>query len=113
MKTLKDTVDGMLSDDWKERLVAEIEQADIRMYQLAEHMREIGEDSPEYSLLQAQLDHQSQYTNDLIARATTFGIEYKLPTMEELEKTLVTNTGAKNDAFFYTFMLLMILLMKE
>lgn len=26
MKTLRDTIDGMMSDDWKERLVAEIEQ---------------------------------------------------------------------------------------
>jgi hypothetical protein len=34
MKELKDTIDGMLSDDWKERFAAEYEQLSIRLEKL-------------------------------------------------------------------------------
>lgn len=87
MKTLKDTIDGMLSDDWKERLIAETEQCDIRIFSLERHMEKIGKDSPEYSLLESQLDAMRAYFKVLTARLTVFGIEYKSPTIQERMKT--------------------------
>lgn len=87
MKTLKDTIDGMLSSDWKDRLVAEIEQCDIRIFQLERHMQKIGKDSPEYSLLEAQLAAMNEYMKTLTTRASVFQISYKLPSIEERMKT--------------------------
>ena len=87
MKTLKDTIDGMLSDDWKERLIAETEQCDLRMFSLERHMEKIGQDSPEYSLLEEQLDSMRSYFKTLMARLTVFGIEYSSPTLSERMKT--------------------------
>lgn len=86
MKTLKDTIDGMLSDDWKVRLVAELEQLDIRIFHLEKHIQKLGEDSPEISLLQVQLDSMKKYRDALMARATVFDIEFKLPSIPERAK---------------------------
>lgn len=82
MKTLKDTIDRMLSDDWKDRLVAETEQLDIRIFELERHMEKIGSNSPEYSLLSEQLDAMRAYYKTLTARLAVFGIEYKRPTLD-------------------------------
>lgn len=87
MKTLQETVPGMISKDWKERLVAEIEQCDIRLFQLEQHMQKIGEDSPEYSLLEAQMKAMNEYLKTLTTRASVFEIDYKLPSIEERMKT--------------------------
>lgn len=86
MKTLKETVDGMLSDDWKVRLVAELEQLDIRIFHLEKHIQKLGEDSPEFSLLQVQFDSMKKYRDALMARATVFDIEFKLPSIPERAK---------------------------
>lgn len=83
MKTLRDTIDGMISDDWKERLVSEIEQCDIRLYDLERHMDKIGKESPEYSLLEAQSNAMGEYLKTITARATSFGVEYHLPSLEK------------------------------
>lgn len=83
MKTLNETVPGMLSDDWKDRLISEIEQCDIRLYNLEHHMDKIGKDSPEYSLLEAQSNAMGEYLKTITARATSFGIEYCLPSLEK------------------------------
>ena len=85
MKTLEETVIGMLSDDWKERLIAEIEQCDIRMYHLGKHLVAIGEDSPEYSLLEEQYNAMDKYLSLLVARATVFDVHYTLPSVKDLE----------------------------
>lgn len=82
MKTLKDTVEGMLSSDWKTRLVAEIEQCDLRLMGLNKRMLEIGPDDPEYPVLNSQSIHMIDYLNDLLARATCHGIEFSLPSGE-------------------------------
>ena len=108
MKELKDTVEGMLSNDWKKRLVAEIEQADIRRYKLAEHMTKIGEDSPEYSLLMSQLGHMNDYISDLTARAVTFDIKFDLPSTKEVVKSGIENGDTSNCmlwAFLIMFMM--------
>lgn len=87
MKTLKETIPGMMSNDWKERLVAEIEQCDIRLYNLRQHMQKIGKDSPEYSLLEAQENAMNGYLTILTTRAEAFLIDYKLPSKEEAMKS--------------------------
>ena len=103
MKSLKDTVEGMLSTNWKERLVAEIEQCDIRIYNLSRHLEKIGEDSPEYSLLTAQLEHQTAYLNDLMARANTFDIDFELPSAEEARKKFNSILDGKDQESFEGF----------
>lgn len=104
MKTLRDTIDGMMSDDWKERLVAEIEQCDLRMYGLEKHLKKIGEDSPEYSLLQEQYDAMGKYLSILVARATTFDIRYNLPSFENrIEETRIPDvfkSDSRDDLMF-------------
>lgn len=111
MKELKDTVNGMLSSDWKERLVAEIEQADIRRYKLAEHMTKIGEDSPEYSLLMSQLGHMNDYISDLTARAVAFDIKFELPSIKAVVKSGIKNNDA-SDCMFWA-LLTMFLMMRD
>lgn len=121
MKTLKDTVDGMLSNDWKERLVAEIEQCDIRIYNLSRHLEKIGDDSPEHSLLMAQLEHQMAYLYDLMTRANVFEIDYTLPSAEEAAKKFsslfdMPSNDSKtnfNDPMFWTIVLLTLALRKD
>lgn len=109
MKTLKDTIDGMLSDDWKTRLVAEIEQCDIRLFQLEQHMQKIGKDSPEYSLLEAQMKAMNEYLKTLTTRASVFEVDYKLPSIEERMKTCCccefNPASDPYDATLYTFLI--------
>ena len=112
MKTLKETVDGMLSDDWKVRLVAELEQLDIRIFHLEKHIQKLGEDSPEISLLQVQLDSMKKYRDALMARATVFDIEYKLPSIEERVKTFHFEDNTL-DPMFWLFVLFYLSINKD
>lgn len=109
MKTLKETVPGMLSKDWKVRLVAEIEQCDIRIFQLEQHLQKIGKDSPECSLLEAQLQAMNEYLKTLTTRASVFEVDYKLPSIEERMKTCCCcefkPSSDPYDAAFYTFLI--------
>lgn len=109
MKTLKDTVNDMLSKDWKTRLIAEIEQCDIRIFQLEQHLQKIGKDSPEYSLLEAQLQAMKEYLKTLTTRASVFEVDYKLPSIEERMKTCCccefNPSSDPYNAAFYTFLI--------
>jgi len=113
MITLKDTVSKMLSSNWEDHLVSEIEQCDIRLYNLERHMDKIGKDSPEYSLLEAQRDAMGEYLKTITARATSFGIEYRLPSLEkrfkEWNKNIDTPSN-QNDTMFYAFILLWLMM---
>lgn len=97
MKTLKDTVSNMLSDDWKERLIAEIEQLDIRIYQLEKYMKEIGENHPEYPFLKEQNKYMAKYMGSLIARASLAKIDYKFPSVEERLKSPSDNVPLSDE----------------
>lgn len=111
MKTLRDSIAGMMSDDWKERLVAEIEQCDLRMYGLEKHLKKIGEDSPEYSLLQEQYDTMGKYLSILIARATTFDIKYNLPSFENrIEETRIPDAFKSDSRDMLLLFILMYLM---
>ena len=113
MKTLKDTIPGMLSQDWKERLVSEIEQVDIRLFSLERHMTKIGEESPEFSLLEAQRDSMTEYLRTLTARANTFGVSYKLPSIGERMKAYQDSVDFQNfDPMFWIIVLFMLNSMK-
>lgn len=109
MKTLKETIPGMLSKDWKIRLVAEIEQCDIRIFQLDQHLQKIGKDSPEYSLLEAQMKAMNEYLKTLTTRASAFEVDYKLPSIEERMKTCCccefNPSSDPYNAAFYTFLI--------
>lgn len=100
MKTLKDTVEGMLSKDWKTRLVAEIEQCDLRLMGIHKRMLAIGTDDPEYPVLNSQSIHMIDYLNDLLARAACYGIEFSLPSGEashELGKSKMCESCSDSD----------------
>lgn len=109
MKTLKETIPGMISTDWRERLVAEIEQCDIRLFQLEQHMQKIGNDSPEYSLLEAQMKAMNEYLKTLTTRASVFEVEYKLPSIGERMKTCCccefNQSSDPYDSALYTFLI--------
>ena len=75
MKELKDTVELMLSDNWQDRLKAEIYQCQIRREALSKFMLRINKDDPEFEMLNSQLVHMVDYECDLTNRASAFGIE--------------------------------------
>lgn len=80
---LKDTVERMLSDDYKERLIAEYQQLEIRIEKLKDAIFQYGMGksnwtTDQYSLYQKQFDAMHQYqlslTNTIIsAKIPGFG----------------------------------------
>lgn len=83
MKELKDTVELMLSDNWQDRLKAEIYQCQIRREALSSFMTRVNKDDPEFEMLNSQLVHMIDYEVDLTNRASAFGIE--LESIDETE----------------------------
>lgn len=81
---LKDTVELMLSKDYKERFTAEIQQLQIRMDKLAIMLKKHDEGTLEFeptcpiSVLEAQLKTMHAYYNLLFARAELEKIELKV-----------------------------------
>lgn len=75
MKQLKDTVDLMLSDNWQDRLKAEIYQCQIRKDKLRTVLENLPKDDASYEMLQSQYIHMIDYLVDLQSRAAAFGIE--------------------------------------
>lgn len=82
---LKDTVDGMLSEDYKERFKAEYNQVVIRRNKLYKMLSDFVdnklcfEPKCNVSLLMAQLDVMNAYINILILRAEVEEIELGNP----------------------------------
>lgn len=78
MKELKDTVDLMLSEDFKDRLVAEWLQLTLRIEKLDAYLDakfpEIG-GSKEHIVMHDQLRGMVIYQNALEARACELGID--------------------------------------
>ena len=82
---LKDTVEGMLSDDYRERFIAEFRQAKIRYKKLKKFCNKIeaakrnGTEEPKHKcpldLLREQQKHMGQYLYTLEVRAEIEGIE--------------------------------------
>lgn len=75
MKELKDTVDLMLSDNWEDRLRAEIYQCQIRREKLAVNLHNADRYDPLYEMYQSQLVHMLDYECDLTNRAAVLGVE--------------------------------------
>lgn len=75
MKELKDTVELMLSDNWEDRLKAEIYQCQIRREKLSAAVAHTPTDDPQYEMLHSQLVHMIDYECDLTNRAAAFGLE--------------------------------------
>lgn len=70
---LKDTVERMLSDDYKERLIAEYQQLEIRLEALKEAIFQYGLgnqnwSSERYALFQKQFDAMKVYQDILTKR---------------------------------------------
>lgn len=92
MKELKETVDLMLSDNWQDRLKAEIYQTQIRQDKLNGVLEKMNKDDPAYEMLYSQSVHMTDYLCDLQTRASAFGIE--------LESLDITEEDKNNDALF-------------
>lgn len=81
MKELKDTVDGMLSSDYKERFKAEFEQTRIRHYKLSTLISKYAQGTLEFKpscpidLLDKQLKAMQDYLSCLMKRAKIENIE--------------------------------------
>ena len=82
---LKDTVDYMISDDWKKRFIAEYAQLITRidsivdlMWEDEEKIKKIGP----LDLIDMQVEHMNNYKRILDIRAEIYGIDMD----EELEK---------------------------
>lgn len=105
MKTLKDTVEGMLSENFEDRLIAEIEQLDIRIYNLEKRINKISKDDPEYGFLNTQYVHMTDYLNDLLSRAKARNLNINLPSLEMRfkdvcnESDINLNKGDVNESF--------------
>ena len=80
MNNLKETVDMMLSQDYKERFKAEVCQLDIRIGKLANMLSawqagELGfQPTCSYDLLEAQLNSMKVYRHFLAVRAEIEGV---------------------------------------
>lgn len=86
MLELKDTVDGMISEDYKERLLAEYQQVKIRYEKLKSYCNRIEvasmvdtieeppHDTPVY-LLREQQNYMGSYLSILEKRAIIEGVE--------------------------------------
>ena len=85
MIELKDTVEMMISDDYKERFVAEYAQLKIRYKKLYAVLEKYAADKLDFKptcpieILYEQLDHMEAYLNILKIRAKYEDIE--LPTV--------------------------------
>ena len=76
MMELQDTVDGMLSDDWKERLKAEYYQLEIRLEKMPAAIRKFGKEDPELAhVLSCQYAYMTGYAEVLKERASASGIQ--------------------------------------
>ncbi len=78
MMELKDTVGGMLSDDWKERLKAEYYQLAIRYEKLKDAITRLCESKGDPELLHAlscQFAYMTGYVEVLKERASAAGIQ--------------------------------------
>lgn len=80
---LKNTVNGMCSEDWKERFVAEYQQLCERIYRLHKmivlwenHRLNYTPQSPIY-VLQEQLQHMERYRDKLEYRAICEDIDLR------------------------------------
>lgn len=77
---LKDTIEGMLSDDYKERFKAEYKQLIIRLDRLNKIINEMEEDKLaarsicSFAALKAQSKYMKDYANVLRYRARDEGI---------------------------------------
>ena len=78
---LRDTVDGMLSEDYEERFKAELDQLEIRCAKLDKTVEDwdagqLGfEPKCSRELLMAQLGAMTAYANVLLERARAEGID--------------------------------------
>ena len=70
---LKDTIDSMISEDYKERLKAEYNQVNIRIIKLSEAILEYGDSLKDYVLLERQRKYMIGYANILSIRLARCG----------------------------------------
>lgn len=83
---LENTVDAMLSDDYKHRLWAEYEQLNTRRHQLKLYRKaqcEKGADDSLIHMLNDQVNHMHSYMLDILNRCWLLGID-----LEEVEKEI-------------------------
>lgn len=84
IETLKDTVEMMLSDNWKERLIAEYHQAKIRYQRLQQERKKLYAKFTfkpprrgllvEYELLERQSQIMKEYLRVLQSRLKEYGV---------------------------------------
>lgn len=75
---LKDTINAMLSDDWKERFKAEYLQLDIRIQKLDFAIRKLtkARSSPiDLLFFRRQIRHMKRYRQEMQHRAELHGID--------------------------------------
>lgn len=72
---LEDTIEGMLSADFKERLKAEYQQVSKRVLGLNEYLLKDDVDVFDRELLELQLYYMTGYRHILVIRANHLGIK--------------------------------------
>jgi hypothetical protein len=83
---LKDTVELMLSDDYKKRLLAEYIQVNVRAVKLADYIKN-NKSNDDIQLLKDQLMTMCGYILALSKRATAENIDLKESTFRALIRT--------------------------
>ena len=89
MRELKDTVNLMLSDDYKDRFSAEFQQLAIRFEKLRKMVDAYKNDKLDFApacpldLLEEQLFYMSAYKNSLLRRAFIEGVDAMAGLFEE------------------------------
>lgn len=87
----------MAEKTWKDRLVEEVWELDLKMISLESHLVKKDPADPDYGIMRSQLVHMNDYMNDLLARCKCYNIEVKRPRFEKVTSKPKAKATPKSD----------------
>lgn len=87
----------MAEKTWKDRLVEEVWELDLKMISLEAYLVKKVPSDPDYGIMRSQLVHMNDYMNDLLARCRCYSIEAKRPRFEKVTSKPKTKTTSTPD----------------
>lgn len=87
----------MAEKTWKDRLVEEVWELDLKMISLESRLVKKDPADPDYGIMRSQLVHMNDYMNDLLARCKCYDIEVKRPRFEKVTSKPKAKTTPKSD----------------
>lgn len=91
----------MAQKTWKDRLVEEVWELDLKMISLESYLVKKDLADPDYGIMRSQLVHMNDYMNDLLARCKCYDIDVKRPRFEKVPSKPKTKATPKSDELEY------------